>query len=265
MRRALASLLAGLTCAGAAVVLSAPSAEAADRVTVRLWAAVKNLPVATETRAGYERSKFRLWIDADGDCQDTRDEVLAAESLVRTYGCDVRVGKWVSYYDNRTVRYSSELDIDHLVPLAEAWDSGARRWNANTRKRFANDLGDPRSLVAVTASTNRSKGDQDPSSWLPQYGRCTYVRQWVAVKIRWSLKVDYTEKHALTRYARNCANLRISVQKASIGTRNTGGGLDPRFGTCTEAKSYGYGPYYRGIDDEYYWYEDRDSDGIVCE
>jgi uncharacterized protein DUF1524 len=132
----------------------------------------------------------RLWVDADRDCRDTRDEVLAAESLVRVRGCDIRAGRWRSYYDGVITRDASGFDIDHLVPLAEAWDSGARRWTAATRQRYANDLGDPRTLVAVTASVNRSKSDQDPAKWLPQLGRCRYVRQWVAVKTRWGLSVD---------------------------------------------------------------------------
>jgi hypothetical protein len=130
--------------------------------------AIKNLPTAAETRSGYERSKFRLWVDANGDCQDTRAEVLAAESLVRVRGCDIQTGKWRSYYDGVVTRDSTAFDIDHLVPLAEAWDSGARGWSADTRERYANDLGDPRTLVAVTAGSNRSKSDVTRLSGCPR-------------------------------------------------------------------------------------------------
>ena len=101
---------------------------------------------------GYDRDKFRHWTDADGDCQDTRDEVLRAESLIATSGCDITEGEWRSYYDGVTTEDPSDLDIDHMVPLAEAWDSGAKQWTKKTRERFANDLGDRRSLVAVTAA-----------------------------------------------------------------------------------------------------------------
>ena len=107
------------------VVSPVDSADAATTVKVRVRTAVRNLPVAS--------------------------------------GCDIQRGRWYSYYDAKTFTRSSGLDIDHLVPLAEAWDSGARRWTADTRQRYANDLGDPRSLLAVSASTNRSKGDQDPA------------------------------------------------------------------------------------------------------
>ena len=70
---------------------------------------------------------------------------------------------------------SSDVDIDHLVPLKEAWDSGAERWGAATRERYANDLGDPRTLVAVTDNVNQSKGDQDVADWLPEFNHCRYV------------------------------------------------------------------------------------------
>lgn len=250
---------------------------AATTVKVRLRTAVRNLPVANETPTGYERSKFRHWIDADGDCQDTRDEVLKAESRVSTSGCDIRRGSWYSYYDRRTWTNPSDVDIDHVVALKEAWDSGARRWNADTRKRFANDLGDARTLVAVTDNVNQSKSDKDPAQWLPTHNRCRYVSEWTAVKIRWSLKVNAGEKSRLVAIAAKCTNNVLTVRKAAIGTGTTGstgggtggggstGGTDPRFGTCTEAKSHGYGPYYRGSDVEYGWYDDRDNDGIVCE
>jgi hypothetical protein len=270
-RGRLAVLVVSSLVSGSGLVMSAPAAEAAT-VQVRLRAAVRNLPVASETRAGYERTKFRLWVDADGDCRDTRDEVLDAESLVRASGCDIQVGKWRSYYDGVVTRDSSAFDIDHLVPLAEAWDSGARHWNADTRQRFANDLGDSRSLVAVSATSNRSKSDRDPAEWLPRYGKCRYVRQWVAVKIRWRLKVDGAEKRALATRAARCDNTVLTVRRAAIGvasasggTTGTSSGLDPRFSYCYQATAAGYGPYAQGRDPEYDWYTDGDSDGLVCE
>lgn len=270
MRAVLAALCGLLSIAG---VTLAPQPAAAATVEKRLRAAILDLPVAAENRAGYDRDLFRHWIDANSDCQNTRDEVLDGESRVNVAGCDIRSGKWVSYYERRTFTDSSDLDIDHVVALAEAWDSGASRWNAGTRTRYANDLADARTLVAVSASVNRSKSDQDPAEWLPRYGRCTYVKHWVAVKIRWSLKVNTAEKRALSRVASNCANTVLRVGKARVvlgttnggGTTGGGGGLDPRFDTCTDAKSAGYGPYHQGRDPEYDWYRDGDNDGIVCE
>lgn len=274
MTRRVVAVLAALPLVVAGLVVTSPAepAEAAGVVVkMRLHRAVKQLPVARETRAGYDRSRFRHWIDANRDCQDTRDEVLAAESLVAVSGCDIQWGKWRSYYDGVVTRDSSSFDVDHLVPLAEAWDSGAKRWNAGTRKRFANDLGDRRSLVAVSASSNRSKSDRDPAEWLPARGKCRYVREWTAVKIRWSLKVDRAEKRVLVRRATNCRNVVVRVRKAAIftgtggGGGGTTGGTDPRFSYCYQAKDAGYGPYYKGKDEEYHWYTDGDSDGVVCE
>ena len=188
-RRFSAALLAVLAVTFPLTVLTSTPAQATT-VKLRLRAAIENFTPALETLVGYQRSKFQLWIDANGDCQDTRAEVLITESTTATTGdCTIKTGKWFSYYDRRTWRRASDVDIDHLVPLKEAWDSGAKKWNADTRKRYANDLKDSRTLVAVTDNVNQSKGDRDPADWLPQYGKCRCVGQWVAVKLRWSLKV----------------------------------------------------------------------------
>jgi Protein of unknown function (DUF1524) len=186
--------------------------------TVRLRAAIRQLSIAVERRAGYDRDRFRLWVDADGDCQDTRDEVLAQESRIRVTGCDISRGRWLSYYDGRTWLNSSDVDIDHLVPLAEAWDSGAWDWNAGTRERYANDLGDRRTLVAVTDNVNQSKGDQDISEWLPSRAHCRYLSQWVVVKTRWSLSINRPEARTLRRLGDRCRNVVLRLTKAPIST-----------------------------------------------
>jgi hypothetical protein len=258
---------------GALLVVPSGTAQASTTVKVRLWAAIKNLPLASETPVGYDRSRFRLWIDANGDCQDARAEVLIAESKVATTGgCTIRTGRWFSYYDRKTWTQASDVDIDHLVPLKEAWDSGAKAWNGDTRMRYANDLRDARTLVAVTDNVNQSKSDRDPADWMPTYGKCRYVRQWTAVKIRWSLKVNRAEKRKLANVASHCKNVTLTVAKAAIvkstasgGAGTSGGSLDPRFQYCYQAKAAGYGPYYQGKDPEYAWYSDSDDDGIVCE
>lgn len=220
-----------LTPADAGVTASDHGGQSPESVTahdkqidVRLRTAARRLPVAVEVRAGYDRDKFRLWVDANGDCQDTRDEVLDAESRVSVSGCDITRGKWFSYYDGRTWRNSADVDIDHLVPLAEAWDSGARRWNPNTRQRYANDLGDRRTLVAVTDNVNQSKSDQDIAEWLPHRSRCLYLQEWVAVKTRWSLTTNRGEKRTMRRLASGCRNVMLHVRKATIGLGGGGGG-----------------------------------------
>lgn len=216
-RRASRRVAAVVSPLVAAVVLALPSPAAADSYSEPLRTAVEDLPVAGEVRTGYARKKFPHWVDADGDGCSTRNEVLLAEADdPPSVGDDCKLtgGRWFSYYDGVSVNGPGGLDIDHVVALAEAWDSGARTWTTETRRLYANDLGDYRSLVAVTASANRSKGDKDPDDWLPEQQQCRYVKQWVAVKHRWRLTVDSSEKETLTTLAAGCTNTTITVTLA---------------------------------------------------
>ncbi len=114
-----------------------------------------------------------------------------------------------------TVTNPKGLDIDHMVPLAEVWDSGASQWTAARREAYANDLGADRSLVAVTAKTNRSKADQDPATWLPPLAdaRCTYAADWISTKLRWALTIDRAERDALRRLAAGCGHTTVEYQR----------------------------------------------------
>ncbi|KWV31787.1 HNH endonuclease family protein [Micromonospora rifamycinica] len=193
-------------------------AEAAG-YSAPLTTAVAGLAVAAENRTGYSRDLFPHWIDADGDGCTTRNEVLLAEAVSAptvTGTCTLTGGRWYSYYDDASWTATGDLDIDHMVPLAEAWDSGARTWSTSRRQAYANDLGDSRALAAVTDNVNQAKGDQDPAGWLPPYAaaRCRYVTEWVATKIRWRLTVDNAEKSALTGLTGGCPNITVSVTYA---------------------------------------------------
>ena len=200
----------------ATLVVAVGPAPAADAETYSapLVTAISNLPVATEVRTGYERSKFKHWVDADGDGCSTRFEVLDIESETSVTCSNLAGGRWFSYYDRVSWTDSGRIDIDHMVPLAEAWDSGARNWTAAQREAYANDLGDSRSLVGVTDSVNTSKGDKDIAEWLPTYDRCRYLREFVAVKIRWRLTVNSGEKTAMQNLAAGCTNVTITVTRA---------------------------------------------------
>ena len=126
--------LIALLLAGGVAVASPASAET---VTTALRSGVAGLPVATEIRTGYDRDLFPHWTDADGDGCNTRYEVLIAEATTRPSigsGCTLSGGRWYSYYDNATWTLPADLDIDHFVPLAEAWDSGARTWTTTQRR-----------------------------------------------------------------------------------------------------------------------------------
>ncbi|MCP9213456.1 HNH endonuclease family protein [Streptomyces sp. NEAU-Y11] len=204
--------------AAAALVLPAvpAAAEPGDTVTTTLTQAIADLPVAAESRDGYERDKFRHWVDADRDGCNTRAEVLLEEAtLSPTVGprCSISGGVWHSYYDDTDQTAARALDIDHMVPLAESWDSGASAWSPAERQAYANDLEDSRALVAVTARENRSKADQDPAEWLPSDGGavCRYVTEWTAVKTRWELTADPAEVDALERLADGCPDAEITV------------------------------------------------------
>jgi hypothetical protein len=197
----------GVVAAAAALATAAPSAPAGTRVSSKTL--LGQLRVAAAHTSGYSRALFPLWVDADSDGCDTRKEVLLAEAVKRprvSGSCRLRGGSWFSRYDGVTVTDSAKLDIDHLVPLAEAWRSGAWRWSTDTRRRFANDLGYGPDLIAVTASANRSKGDSEPAGYLPPRRSfdCRYEAWWVAVKWRWHLSVDRREKSWLAGHLKAC-------------------------------------------------------------
>jgi hypothetical protein len=226
--RGIVSLATGtLVATGLAGVAAAPSAAVTTMSTRYM---LNHLASASEHPAGYDRAKFTLWIDADHDGCDTRDEVLIQEATTRPHvgaGCALSGGKWRSRYDGVTTTDPSTFDIDHLVPLNEAWQSGAWKWSSATRKAYANDLGYRADLIAVTAHENRSKGDQEPQDWMPERSAyaCTYVKNWVAVKWRWHLKVNATERAFLTSALANCGWPR--VPKPTRPTISTGGTVTP--------------------------------------
>ncbi|MET9483656.1 HNH endonuclease family protein [Streptomyces sp. NPDC006638] len=204
--RVLSALLLAL-----ASLLLTPPAYARAVETTTLSAGIEALTLADESRTGYDRAKFRHWnagaIPDDG-C-NTRAEVLLAEAVEAptvTDGCTISGGSWDSYYDHQTVTNARSLDIDHMVPLAESWDSGASAWSATRREAYANDLGADTSLVAVTARTNRSKSDQDPDEWLPPSDdvHCRYISEWTITKLRWNLSVDLAERNTLRTVAAGC-------------------------------------------------------------
>ena len=146
---------------------------------------------------GYDRELFGGgWIDADHNGCDTRCEVLAGE---RRFDLGVDGGGWVSIYDDVVTADVSVLEVDHVVALAEAWDSGAAGWEVTRRVAFANDLDYPGALVAVTGSSNRAKSDHDPAEWLPaaRSGRCAFAIAWTTTKLRWDLTADEVEVIAL--------------------------------------------------------------------
>jgi hypothetical protein len=171
--------------------------------------------VADEHRGGYARDLFGYPADFGHGC-DTRAEVLMRESRItpsiKNPGCTVVSGRWVSPYDGVTVTAASQLQIDHVVALKEAWDSGAWAWSAAKRHAFANDVTDPRGLRAATIASNQAKGDKDPSNWLPSDDTdlCPFIADWVEIKVRWGLTMDQSEAGRVRNLLRGpCAGRRV--------------------------------------------------------
>ena len=172
------------------------------------------LVITDDQIGGYSRNLFKHWIDVDKDGCNTRYEVLIAEAVVKPKvgaDCYLTGGRWRSPYDGKVFTNPTSLDIDHMVPLAEAWRSGAWAWTAAQRMDFANDLEDSRSLLAVTASLNRSKGDRDVASWLPIKAQCNYISNWIAVKWRFDLTVDPIEGEFLKAKIAACKITNVMI------------------------------------------------------
>lgn len=234
--------------------------------------------VAPEYSTGYQRDLFPHWTVTDG-CS-TRDRVLIEESTsfaqVDPFGCRVVAGDWVSPFDGRTWDDPAEIQIDHLVALKEAWESGAWAWSEAERRAFANDLDDPRPLNAVTAAVNQSKSDLDPPNWLPPSptARCPYLADWIAVKARWQLTMDPSEAAFLRSYLpTNCPDLRIEPwETMAVSAPNvpveasvsTPAASEVYFANCTEARAAGAAPLRVG-EPGYRSGLDRDKDGVACE
>lgn len=148
------------------------------------------------------------WIDADGDCQDTRQEVLIAASKIPVQfkdskECHVIYGEWYGAYTGNTFTKASDLDIDHIVPLAHAYRHGAENWTKAQREFFANDF---ENLIAVSNSANRSKGDRAPHEWLPPLKAywCEYGKRWERVKDKYQLWYSEKERITLNQLAETC-------------------------------------------------------------
>ncbi len=195
-------------------VAGSPTASAVAEAT--LAELVDGLVVTPEHLEGYERDLFPLWTDDDGDGCNTRYEVLIAEAVVAptvSGSCDLTGGTWLSPFDGVELHDATEIQIDHLVALAEAWYSGAFAWTTEQRERFANDLGVPWALNAVSPEANQAKGSDDPAEWLPPLPSavCPYAEAWVGTKVRWGLAIDPAEKAALEALAQRCSDMRITV------------------------------------------------------
>ena len=205
---------AASTAAPTAPPTPAPTTPATDPrpLAIDLLAMVR---VEREHRGGYERKLFGYPTSFGGGC-DTRDEVLQRDSLspvqMDPVGCTVVAGDWYSPYDDLMFETPQDIEIDHVVALKEAWDSGAWQWGQAVLEAFANDVTDPRTLRAVSGDSNGEKSDKDPSNWLPRNAAdvCRFVGDWTAIKVRWGLSMDESEYGRIRNLLRGpCADWRV--------------------------------------------------------
>lgn len=209
MRRVVTVLAAALAALLSLSLTSGTAAATPPNIPSPATAATRldQLTVAAESHhSTYDRNLFPHWITISGTC-NTRETVLKRDGVgvVTNSSCAAVSGSWFSPYDGATWTAASDIDIDHMVPLAEAWTSGAWAWTTPERQAYANNLGGPE-LWAVTDNVNQSKSDQDPATWqppLPSFD-CTYARAWIQVKWYWDLTVDTAEKTALGDMLATC-------------------------------------------------------------
>lgn len=180
--------------------VAAPVPDVSGPVDVaRARAQLETLTVRpAASMGGYSRDAFRHWSDPDDNGCDARQDTLRRDGdrIAPRRGCTVTGGVWTDPYGGSIVRVPGSLDIDHMVPLANAWRSGAARWNDAQREKFAND---PKNLLAVSASLNRQKGDKGPEAWKPPRAgyRRAYAAHWIRVKAGYRLSITAAEKSAL--------------------------------------------------------------------
>ena len=162
-------------------------------------------------KTGYSRAQFPHWSDLDRNGCDARNDILNRDLTdvifkAGTRDCKVISGVLLDPFSNKVLAFTSAksaVDIDHLVALSNAWQTGAAYFDRSKRSQIAND---PLNLLAVDARLNRQKGDGDAATWLPPHKpfRCEYVSRQVAVKAKYSLWVTAAEKDAITRVLNQC-------------------------------------------------------------
>jgi len=236
----------------------------------------------------YIRDAWSHWDDVDGNGCDARQDALIAWSVVpatvnRAGTCTVITGSWVSPYDGITTSVPGDFDVDHLVPLQNAFISGGWRWDSTRRRAFAND---PQELVVSSATSNRTKGSDPPDQWRPpnRDSWCAYATGWLAVKVTWDLTATTSERDALGQMLDSCGD--AGPVWPGIGAAVSGGGApqgsadapsptappadsgsgesNVYYANCAAARAAGVAPI-RSDQPGYRSRLDGDGDGLACE
>ncbi len=242
-------------------------------------------------KTGYTRAQFgQAWFDTDRNGCDTRNDILRRDLQEREMAnaCKVLAGTLApDPFTGASIRFgegSTQVDIDHVVALSDAWQKGAASWPGEKRLAFAND---PLNLLAVDSSANRAKSDGDTATWLPPYKpfRCSYVARQVAVKGKYGLWVTSAERDAMTRVLATCPTMAtpgpgsaptVAVAPEAAGQPAPAPAPEPApaqpeptgssvyYANCTAARAAGAAPIMRG-EPGYASRLDRDGDGVACE
>ena len=292
---------ASSTEAAASIPTQEPTTDALPSTATPATAlAIAVAPVPADI-AEYNRSQWKHWTDEDGDCQDARQEALISESLVEVTfeserECRVETGRWYGAFTGAYVEAPGDLDIDHLVPLKNAHDSGGWTWSAARKQEYANYLGDPDHLIAVTKGANRSKGAKGPEEWQPpdEDYWCQYATDWTEVKMEWGLTMTQRETEAVIEMLDTCEEpVEVTAERAAgtAGMDTSGQAAageatatptlvpepdpeenTPVYGSCEEAveagetRVQGSAGEGRGFPKEMVpSARDGDGDGVVCE
>lgn len=210
---------------------------AAEEAVAELIERLRPLVAAPDPNApDYDRDHFAGWLDADGDCVNTRHEILQEEAAgfsMNAEGCAVASGEWFDPYTDRTYTNPRDLDVDHVVALADAWVSGAWRWADEVLDRFSNDLGN---LNAIAAGENRSKSAKGPAQYSPSApgARCDYLVQYATVKIRWELSITPQDFDVVSAGLRAC-NVGVAPDASPTVSASTSSAPPPSTTTTTAA------------------------------
>jgi len=149
----------------------------------------------------YNPNQFKLWVDEDQDCQDTRAETMiryntGVPGFKSDSRCKIMTGAWICPYTGNYYFIAFDLEVDHVVPLRHAWDTGADSWTEEKKKQFAND---PDNLIVVSKDEKKRKGSRGITEWLPENDvfHKAYISKFMYIKEKYGLKMSYDELELL--------------------------------------------------------------------
>lgn len=277
-RHPLAGLVVAVVFAGGCTTAPPEPSTNLDRsaTTARLLAVDALAALAVQggaPRTGYDRDQFGpAWADVDANSCSTREDVLRRDLTNQTLGpdgCTVLAGTLDDPYSSATITFtrgpdtSADVQVDHVVSMSNAWQTGAQQLDPSTRAAFAND---PLNLLATGGPLNQQKGGGDAATWLPpeKAYRCDYVARQVAVKTTYQLWVTPPERDAINSILVTCPDQPLPTSTSTVSAAGSAEGSEAPFRSCAEARAAGAAPL-RNDHPRFSAVLDGDSDGTACE